>query len=230
MIVLSLRFELICYRFVYKKCQLENTHSYYYTFNISSTVSAIITTPIPYHFHINNSFTTDDTPESNQFNFLFHPMSPYYNISYTCFSSPFISSLPLLQYTHQSIQSLPFYHSINVLYLPSILYSFSSLSLLSYNQLLLCKPLPIICILHHFSFFLPSLHSIFLYPPSNLPFCNHYIFFNHIDHPLLYAPLPYHTYVSLTFSTAPAPHHHNSRITPAPLLPCTLASMILPLS
>ena len=70
MIVLSLGFELICYRFVYKKCQLEIMHLHYYTFNISSTVSAIITTPIPYHFYINNSFTTDDTPQSNQFNFL----------------------------------------------------------------------------------------------------------------------------------------------------------------
>ena len=56
---------------------------------------------------------------------------------------------------------------------------------------------------HLFSFFLPSLHSIFLYPPSNLPFCNHYISFNHIHHPLLYAPLPYHAYVSHTFSTVP---------------------------
>ena len=43
---------------------------HYYTFNISSTVSAIITTPMPYQFHINNSFTTDDTPQSNQFNSL----------------------------------------------------------------------------------------------------------------------------------------------------------------
>ena len=119
-------------------------------------------------------------------------MSLYYNISYTCSSSPFISSLLLLQYNHQSIQSLPLSHSINVLYLPSILYSFSSLSLLPYQQLVLYRPLPIICIPHHFSFFLPSLYSIFLYPPSNLPFCNHYISFNHIHHPLLYAPLPYH--------------------------------------
>ena len=43
---------------------------HYYTFNISCTVSAIITTSMPYQFHINNSFTTDDTPQSNQFNFL----------------------------------------------------------------------------------------------------------------------------------------------------------------
>ena len=43
---------------------------HYYTFNISSTVSAIITTLMPYQFHINDSFTTDDTPQSNQFNFL----------------------------------------------------------------------------------------------------------------------------------------------------------------
>ena len=68
--MLSLRFELICYRFLYKKWQLEITHSHYYTFNISSTVSAIITTPMPYQFHVNNSFTTDDTPQSNQFNSL----------------------------------------------------------------------------------------------------------------------------------------------------------------
>ena len=68
--MLSLRFELICYRFLYKKCQLEITHSHYYTFNIFDTVSAIITTPMPYQFHINNSFTTDDTPQSNQFNSL----------------------------------------------------------------------------------------------------------------------------------------------------------------
>ena len=43
---------------------------HFYTFNISDTVSAIITTPMPYQFHINNSFTTDDTPQSNQFNSL----------------------------------------------------------------------------------------------------------------------------------------------------------------
>ena len=43
---------------------------HFYTFNISSTVSAIITTPMPYQFHITNSFTTNDTPQSNQFNFL----------------------------------------------------------------------------------------------------------------------------------------------------------------
>ena len=151
-------------------------------------------------------------------------MSPYYNISYTCSSSPFISSLLLLQYNHQSIQSLPFYHSINVLYLPSILYSFSFLSLLPYQQLVLYIPLPIICIPHHFSFFLPSLHSIFLYPPSYLSFY-HYISFNHIHHPLLYAPLPHHAYVSHTFSTVPRtpPPQTYWRIThffPPPSTPC----------
>ena len=87
-------------------------------------------------------------------------------------------------------------------FLPSSSNSFSSLSLLPYQQLLLYKPLPIICIPHHFSFFLPSLHSIFLYPLSNLPFY-HYISFTHIHHPLLYAPLPHHAYVSHTFSTVP---------------------------
>ena len=68
--MLSLGFELICYRFVYKDWKSEIRHSHYYTFNISSTVSAIITTPMPYQFHITNSFTTNDTPQSNQFNFL----------------------------------------------------------------------------------------------------------------------------------------------------------------
>ena len=161
--------------------------------------------PLPCHTNFTSTIVLPRMTLPNPINsiFSFHPMSPYYNISYTCSSSPFISSLPLLQYNHQSIQSLPFYHSINVLYLPSILYSLSSLSLLPYQQLVLYKPLPIICIPHHFSFFLPSLHSIFLYPPSNLPFCNHYISFNHIHHPLLYAPLPYHAYVSHTLSTVP---------------------------
>ena len=175
---------------------------HYYTFNISSTVSAIITTPMPYQFHINNSFTMDDTPQSNQFNFLISSNVSLLQYIIHMFLLPFIFSLPVLQYNHQSIQSLPFYHSINVLYLPSILYSFSFLSLLPYQQLLLYIPLPIICIPHHFSFFLPSLHSILLYPPSNLPFY-HYISFNHIHHPLLYAPLPHHAYVLHTFSTVP---------------------------
>ena len=173
---------------------------HYYTFNISSTVSEIITTPC--HTNFTSTIVLPRMTLPNPINsiFSFHPMSPYYNISYTCSSFPFISSLPVLQYNHQSIQSLLFYHSINVLYLPSILYSFSFLSLLSYQQLVLYIPLPIICIPHHFSFFLPSLHSIFLFLPSNLPFY-HYIFFNHIHHPLLYAPLPHHIYVSHTFST-----------------------------
>ena len=68
--MLSLRFELICYPFVYKDWLLEIRHSHYYTFNISSTVFAIITTPMPYQFHITSSFTTDNTLQSNQFNFL----------------------------------------------------------------------------------------------------------------------------------------------------------------
>ena len=68
--MLFLGFKLICYRFVYKDWQLEIRHSHYYTFNISSTVSTIITTPMPYQFHITNCFTTDDTLQSNQFNFL----------------------------------------------------------------------------------------------------------------------------------------------------------------
>ena len=70
MTVLSLWFKLRCYRFLYKKRQLEIMHSHYYIFNISSIVSAIITTSMPYQFHITNSFTTNDTPQSNQFNFL----------------------------------------------------------------------------------------------------------------------------------------------------------------
>ena len=68
--MISLGFELICYRFVYKYWQLEIRHSHYYSFYISSTVSANITTPMPYQFHITNSFTSDDTPQSNQFNSL----------------------------------------------------------------------------------------------------------------------------------------------------------------
>ena len=161
--------------------------------------------PLPCHTNFTSPIVLPPTILSNPINsiFSFHPMSPYYNISYTCSSSPFISSLPLLQYNHQSIQSLLFYHTINVLYLPSILSSFSSLSLLPYQQFVLYKPLPIKCFPHHFSFFLPSLHSIFLYPPSNLPFYNHSISFNHIHHPLLYAPLPYHAYVSHILSIVP---------------------------
>ena len=175
---------------------------HYYTFNISSTVSAIIT--LPCHTNFTSTIVLPWMTLPNPINsiFSFHPMSPYYNISYTCSSSHFISSLPVLQYNHQSIQSLPFYHSINIFYLPSILYSSSFLSLLPYQQLILYKPLPILCIPHHFSFFRPSLHLILLYPPSNLPFY-YYISFNHIHHPLLYAPLPHHAYVLHTFSTVP---------------------------
>ena len=183
--------------------------------------------PLPFHTIFTSTIVSPPMTLPNRINsiFSFHPMSPYYNISYTCSSSPFISSLPLLQYTHQSIQSLPFYHSINVLYLPSILYSFSSLSLLPYQQLLLYKPLPIICIPHHFSFFLPSRHSIFLYPPSNLPFCNYYISFNHIHHPLLYAPLPHHAYVLHTFSTVP--HTPHSSITHTPYMQTPLPNTFI---
>ena len=201
-----------------------------YTFNISSTVSAIITTPMPYQFHINNSFTTDDTPQSNQFNSLIS------------------SNVSLLQYIiHMFL--LPFHFFSTGSTIQSSIHPISSIlslhqcSLSSFHPLLFLLPLstplptigtlqtlPIICIPHHFSFFLPSLHSIFLYPPSNLPFYQ-YISFNHIYHPLLYAPLPHHAYVSHIFSTILRTPRHNSRITHARLLHCTLASMMfLPFS
>ena len=91
--------------------------------------------PLPCHTNFTAPIVLPPMTLSNSINsiFSFHLMSPYYNISYTCSSSPFISSLPLLQYNHQSIQSLPFYHTIHVPYLPSILSSFSSLSLLPYQ-------------------------------------------------------------------------------------------------
>ena len=162
--------------------------------------------PLPCHTSFTTPIVLPPTTLPNPINsiFSFHPMSPYYNISYTC-SSPL--SFLLYRFYNTIINPSNLFHFITPsmfsIFLPSSTNSFSSLSLLPYQQLVLYKPLPIICIPHHFSFFLPSLHSIFLYPPSNLPFCNHYISFNHIHHPLLYAPLPYHAYVSHTFSTVP---------------------------
>ena len=198
MTVLSLGFELICYRFVFKDWQLEIRHSHYYTFNISSTVSAIITTPMPYQFHITNSFTTDDTPQSNQFNFLISSNVSLLQYIIHMFLLPFhfFSTASTIQSSIHPISSILSLHQCSLSSFHPLLTLSPPLSLLPYQQLLLYLLLPIICIPHHFSIFLPSLHSIFLYPPSYLPFCNHSISFNHIHHPLLYAPLLYHAYVS----------------------------------
>ena len=145
-------------------------------------------------------------------------MSPYYNISYTCSSSHFISSLPLLQYNHQSIQSLPFYHSINVLYSftnnwystnPYLLYASHITSLSSY--------LP-------YTQFSYTLHHIFPSVTTIFPSTTSTILYSMLLFPT--------THMSRTLSLlSPTLHHHNSRITPTPLLHCTLASMMfLPLS
>ena len=112
---------------------------HYYTFNISSTVSAIITTPMPYQFHITNSFTTDDTPHFNQFNFLIS------------------SNVSLLQYIIH-LFLLPFHFFSTASTIQSSIHPVSSIlslhqcSLSSFHPLLflllLSTPLPTIGTLH----------------------------------------------------------------------------------
>ena len=126
--MVSLGFDLICYPFVYKDWQLEITHSHYYTFNISSTVSPIITTPMPYQFHSTNSFTTDDTPQFNQFNFLIS------------------SNVSLLQYIiHMFLLPFHFFSTASTIHssihpISSIL-SYDKCSLSSFHPLLFLLPL-----------------------------------------------------------------------------------------
>ena len=114
--MLSLGFELICYRFVYKDWQLKIRHSQYYTFNISSTVSAIITTPMPYQFHITNSFTTDNTPQSNQFNFLISSNASLlqYIIHMFLLSFHFFSTASTLQSSIHPISSILSLHQCSL--------------------------------------------------------------------------------------------------------------------
>ena len=77
---------------------------------------------MPYQFHSTNSFTTDDTPQFNQFNFLISSNLSLLQYIIHMFLLPFhfFSTASTIQSSIH--QSLPFYHSINVLYLPSILY------------------------------------------------------------------------------------------------------------
>ena len=160
--MLSLGFELICYRFVYKDWQLEIRHSQYCTFNISSTISAIITTPMPYQFHITNSFTTDDTPQSNQFNFLIS------------------SNVSLLQYIiHMFLLSFHFFSTASTIQssihpISSIL-SLHQCSLSSFHPLLfllpLSTPLPTIGTLHTPTYNMHPTSLLFLptFPTLNFP-------------------------------------------------------------
>ena len=231
--MLSLGFELICYRFVYKDWQSEIRHSHYYTFNISSTVSAIITTPMPYQFHITNSFTTDDTPQSNQFNFLIS------------------SNVSLLQYIiHMFL--LPFHFFSTASTIQSSIHPISSIlslhqcSLSSFHPLLTLSPPSLYSLTNNCY----SINPYLLYashitsPSSYLPYTQFSYTLHHIFpsvttiFPSTTSTIPYSmllfptTHMSRTLSLlSPALHHHNSRITPTPLLHCTLASMMfLPLS
>ena len=103
-------------------------HSHYYTFNISSTVSAIITTPMPYQLHSTNSCTTDDTPQFNQFNFLIS------------------SNVSLLQYIiHMFLLPFHFFSTASTIQssihpISSIL-SYDKCSLSSFHPLLFLLPL-----------------------------------------------------------------------------------------
>ena len=161
--------------------------------------------PLPCYTNFTSPIVLPPTTLPNPINSIFSFQCLPITIYHTLVPPPL--SFLLYRFYNTIINPSNLFHFITPsmfsIFLPSSTNSFSSLSLLPYQQLLLYKPLPIICIPHHFSFSLPSLHSIFLYPPSNLPFCNHYISFNHIHHLLLYALLPYHAYVSHTFSTVP---------------------------
>ena len=133
---------------------------HYYTFNISSTISAIIPTPMPYQFHINNTFTTDDTPQSNQFNFLIS------------------SNVSLLQYIIHLFLTFHFFSTASTIQssihpISSIL-SLHQCSLSSFHPFLfllpLSTPLPTIAILHTPTYYMhPTSLLLPTFPTLNFP-------------------------------------------------------------
>ena len=188
---------------------------------------------MPYQFHITNSFTTDDTPQSSQFNFLIS------------------SNVSLLQYIiHMFL--LPFHFFSTASTIQSSIHPISSIlslhqcSLSSFHPLLTLSPSSLYSLTNNCY----SINPYLLYashitsPSSYLPYTQfsytlHQIFPSVTTiFPSTTSTIPYSmllfstTHMSHTHSLlSPALHHHNSSITPTPLLHSTLASMMfLPLS
>ena len=188
---------------------------------------------MPYQFHITNSFTTDDTPQFNQFNFLIS------------------SNVSLLQYIMHMFL-LPFHFFSTASTIQSSIHPISSIlslhqcSLSSFHPLLTLSPPSLYSLTNNCY----SINPYLLYashitsPSSYLPYTQfsytlHQIFPSVTTiFPSTTSTIPYSmhlfptTHMSRTLSLlSPALHHHNSSITPTPLLHCTLASMMfLPLS
>ena len=188
---------------------------------------------MPYQFHSTNSFTTNDTPQFNQFNFLIS------------------SNVSLLQYIiHMFLLSFHFFSTASTIQssihpISSIL-SLHQCSLSSFHPLLTLSPPSLYSLTNNCY----SINPYLLYAShitslsSYLP----YIQFSYTLHPIFSSvttifpsttsTIPYSmllfptTHMSCTLSLlSPALHHHNCGITPTPLLHCTLASMMfLPLS